>query len=325
MRRRNKNKRQVKIVIGIAICLLLVMTIGYAAFSTNITLTAKGNIKNLTSAEKLKTTVVTSGDGLYLDLYEENRYIFRGGNPNNYIKFNNELWRIVSIESDNAIKIVKSTTLGAYSYDERTSETSGPRYNDNNTFCKNLNPTDNTYWGCSIWSKVSGTITTGSYTGTVTEDATLNKHLNTTYYNSLNEDAKKNIIDYNFKVGFVGNNSLQIVNNYEKLLTWNGKIALINASDYLKASTHSECKEIKTTCGASSSACSDENYLFNNKNEWFLAPAHGYAGVNYSVYEGGGLCANGPSLEFHVFPTLFLKSDIKFTGEGTEENPYLIK
>ena len=40
--------------------------------------------------------VVTSGDGLYEDQYETGRYIYRGSEPNNYIQFNNELWRIVA-------------------------------------------------------------------------------------------------------------------------------------------------------------------------------------------------------------------------------------
>ena len=39
---------------------------------------------------------VTSGDGLYGDEYTSGRYVYRGTNPNNYIMFNNELWRIIS-------------------------------------------------------------------------------------------------------------------------------------------------------------------------------------------------------------------------------------
>ena len=43
-RRRNKQKR---IIIISSICLLFMITAGYAAFSTNLNITAKGNIKNL--------------------------------------------------------------------------------------------------------------------------------------------------------------------------------------------------------------------------------------------------------------------------------------
>ena len=39
---------------------------------------------------------VTSGDGIYKDEYESGRCVYRGENPNNYIRFNNEPWRIIA-------------------------------------------------------------------------------------------------------------------------------------------------------------------------------------------------------------------------------------
>ena len=51
--------------------------------------------------------IVTSGEGLYEDEYED-RYFYKGANPNNYIKFSNELWRIISLEGDGTIKIIRN-------------------------------------------------------------------------------------------------------------------------------------------------------------------------------------------------------------------------
>ena len=56
--RRNKQK---KIILITSITLLLFLTIGYAAFQTNLNITAKANIKTIDITDK----VVTSGDGLY--------------------------------------------------------------------------------------------------------------------------------------------------------------------------------------------------------------------------------------------------------------------
>ena len=55
------------------------------------------------------TDIVTSGDGLYADEYEEGKYTYKGRNVNNYVTFNNEKagWRIISINSDGTIKIMK--------------------------------------------------------------------------------------------------------------------------------------------------------------------------------------------------------------------------
>lgn len=56
--RRKKNKTQVTIVVCSAAVLLLIMTAGYAAFSTNITITAKGNLKDLkTEVDKNVPTI----------------------------------------------------------------------------------------------------------------------------------------------------------------------------------------------------------------------------------------------------------------------------
>ena len=63
-------------------------------------------------------------------MYEDNRYVYRRSNSDNYIKFNNELWKIVSIESDNTLKIMKNASIGKKPFVE-----SGHRNNSNNTYC----------------------------------------------------------------------------------------------------------------------------------------------------------------------------------------------
>lgn len=42
------------------------------------------------AADFLKSKVVTSGDGLYEDSTESGRYVFRGANPNNFIKLGDD-------------------------------------------------------------------------------------------------------------------------------------------------------------------------------------------------------------------------------------------
>ena len=61
-RKRKKQKRQIKIFIGLTICFLLIMTVGYAAFQTTLTLNAKGNIKDksriIQSSEPVQVTKI---------------------------------------------------------------------------------------------------------------------------------------------------------------------------------------------------------------------------------------------------------------------------
>ena len=59
-------------------------------------------------SEKLKDKIieeslVTDGSGLYK---MDNDYIFRGEYPNNYVKFNGEIWRIIKINDDGSIKLL---------------------------------------------------------------------------------------------------------------------------------------------------------------------------------------------------------------------------
>ena len=71
--------------------------------------------------DDLKTLAVTEGDGLYADEYESGRYIYKGANPNNYITFNNETWRILSVEADGKVKIVRDELLPSKAFDSTSS------------------------------------------------------------------------------------------------------------------------------------------------------------------------------------------------------------
>lgn len=57
--------------------------------------------------------VVTTGDGMYYD----NGCVYKGGNPDNYIELNGELWRIVSINPDATLNIIKQTSIGKMPFD----------------------------------------------------------------------------------------------------------------------------------------------------------------------------------------------------------------
>ena len=100
------------------------------------------------ASDTLKAKVVTSGDGLYVDKYNEERYVYKGGNPNNFIKFNDELWRIISVEKDGTLKIIRANPLD----NPTTKEGQSVTFNDRNsidygTYCSKSN------YGCNIWAK----------------------------------------------------------------------------------------------------------------------------------------------------------------------------
>ena len=73
------------------------------------------------TSDDLKALAVTEGDGLYADEYESGKYFYKGANPNNYITFNNETWRILSIDSSGRIKIVRDELLSDRAWDSTNS------------------------------------------------------------------------------------------------------------------------------------------------------------------------------------------------------------
>ena len=81
-----------------------------------------------TAAEMLKAKMVTSGDGLYTDSTEAGRYIYRGANPDNYIKLGDDMYRIIAVESDNTLKVIKNGSVG-----DREFDTQNARYSTTST------------------------------------------------------------------------------------------------------------------------------------------------------------------------------------------------
>lgn len=71
-----RRKKQNKKIIITSLSLLLFLCVGYAAFQTNLSIIAKGNIKQKKGYEILQELCNTeTGDGLYKDIYENNRCI----------------------------------------------------------------------------------------------------------------------------------------------------------------------------------------------------------------------------------------------------------
>ncbi|MBR1749168.1 MAG: hypothetical protein IJ743_05200 [Bacilli bacterium] len=121
-------------------------------------------------ADPTSTAVIDNGTDasgctktLAYDDFGNLRYV--GANPCNYVTFNGEEagWRIIGV-FDNQIKLIRSESIGAYSWDTSASSV-------------------NSGWGINQWGE------SGTYTG-----ADLMKLLNPGYDNNLAEDASGNTI-----------------------------------------------------------------------------------------------------------------------------------
>jgi len=360
-RRQLRKQRYVIVTLVIAITTLLL--VGYASFQTNISLNVTGNIKQKPfGIEKLKENVVTSGDGLYSDTYEKNRYIYRGGIVENYIMIDNELYRIISIEANNDLKILRNEVLSGIFFDPIFNQENRTAYNiyddANDDYCGHAYY-QNSYVGCNMWG--SYTTMKDSYGNSITEmafdiggswtdakfanknyrlpnsEAYANTYLNTVYYNNFSSKTQNEIISHDYYVGVLDstNNSIENDISQEKNNIWTGKIGLINATDYVKASTNPNCSGVKKYSYKSwGTGGTEECYGTKEQQNWMYSSAtvstlnpisRPWSGYVWSVYSDGSLYRMGGQEQGGgIRPVLFLSSQIKLTGYGTKNKPYKI-
>ena len=337
--RKRKRKKQRKIIILSVVSLLCIMTAGYAAFQTNLNITAKGNIREKPiSPKELKNNVVTSGDGLYNDSTADGRILYKGSNPNNYITLNDELYRIIGIDSDGTMKIIKNESINSMPWDEP-----GTRNNTTSTYCTNAS-----MYGCNIWVATSNLVNPVSnfvlyspnanpnidkitYSGTITNDASLNVYLNTIFYNSLGEDSKY-IISHNFNVGSPGDtNDTETIGadiKQEGLYKWNGKIGLMNVTDAIKSTTNTNCDSLNAAFKSNTTKiCNTNNWLWIKSGaEWTISPCIGSTrGYVFTVHSDGYIPNMLARSTNQVRPVFHLSPNIHLLGKGTEQKPYIIK
>ena len=143
--------------------------------------------------------IVTSGDGLYKDEYEDGKYTYKGANPNNYVTFNNETagWRIISINSDGTIKIMKDGNIGNIAWDTANSSNWAT-------------PTSlNTYLNGTYYSSLNSTAQSQITTGNFNIGEVNNRETNLSNIISSEQSSK-----------------------------WNGKVGLPTASEYIRSNSN---------------------------------------------------------------------------------------
>ena len=234
--------------------------------------------------------IVTSGDGLYEDEYEVGRFIFKGGNPNNYITFNNEKagWRIISVEPDKTIKIMKIASIENEFWD-----TSG----DNNW----ARPaTLNTY--------LNGTYYNGLNNAAKSQIVASN---------------------FSISAITVDNNNMSTQVSDENSILWKGKIALPTVSEYIRTNRDkSRCGTLSLINNYNNySSCLSTGWMDNNDNWWTLTPYYNGSNSTYSVISDGHVQDHGfvNYTTSGVCPALYLSSEVKITGgDGTQNNPYAL-
>lgn len=304
-----------------------------------------------TKTTLLETMLTNEGDLTDIEglQYDEStgRYYYQGSNINNYIEFNNELWRIVSVESDGKIKITKDGVLSSkemQALEEQTSfwqqyfsaaevetflsshtvpfDIAGRRPFDPNladSYCDASNS------GCNAFSKgtyhvVQKKELINQYTDL---DSLLKLYLETVYYPNIDASSRQYLSPYTLKAGSVSTSDKDIASviEYENLTTMTGNIGLLNISDYMLASTDSNCDN-----KFDNSSCGLNNYLGVEGEEFYLM--NGRSGDSERLYtittsrSTHKISYDVPTTAMSVRPVVALASGVFGSGLGTEADSY---
>ena len=278
-------------------------------------------------------------NGLKKDNTPDQNIRYYGSNPNNYVSFNNELWRIIGVFGNN-VKLVRSEKLGDLSWDSsEESINAGGGVNEWSQADLQVYLNKMYYGGTSV-TCYNGEDNTTTTCPTNTIDETSKSLID---YHTWNTGAPNSSTLYNsttksfdtveFYKAERGNETGKICssgNNCNDTVTrtteWEGYIALPYVTDWAYASSENDCN---TKIDKSSSyKCKNNNWMQRSTVAWYLSPrAHpDYAGV-VSLVSGDGLADSSDAANpLSAFPTIYLKSNILIeSGKGTSDNPYILK
>ena len=307
------------------------------------------------ATEYITNLLEYDGEGLKKDNTSDQNIRYYGADPNNYVSFNNELWRIIGVFGNN-VKLIRNEKLGNLSWDSSESSI-------------------NRGYGVNEWSQadLKNYLNTMYYEGTsVTCYNEKNNQTTTCPANKLDETSKSLIDNHTWNIGAIDKTDTTIVNpetfaintvsfykaergttngkicngrdacndTVTRTTEWTGYIGLPYPTDYAYASSESDCEtnmnagDIDFDNGIFNVTCKKNNWMHHGTTmeiedaTWFMSPvADPDFAANVWYVLGGGLtgdsCAAYP---FSAFPTIYLKSNIIIeSGKGTSSDPYILK
>ncbi len=240
--------------------------------------------KNL--KEVLLKNEVTSGNGLYKN---NNEYIFKGDKVNNYLIFDQILWRIIKINSDGTIRLIEA--------ERRTPIVWDNRYNTEIRSSTGINE----YSKNGINSRIK-------------------ENLDEIYNNEtvLSDKGKGYIKKTNLCIG--KRNVEDEINDgsIECSQTLNDQyLGLIQINEYIQASLDSNCKKINDL------SCGNYNYLADLPTTyWSITASNAKTNYVYQITKSvNETSANSTAMARLV---INISENTSVTGDGTENNPYAV-
>lgn len=229
-------------------------------------------------------------------------YYYRGAVNNNYVKFGNHLWRIVSINDNNTIKLVLDKNAGNTKYANYSStfDDAGFKFEyyykmvDNNITIH----LDNWYKNQILNTGLDKYVVTTNYCN----DASFLKEK--TVYNF---GAYSRVVVDNSPSLTCPDNTSGFGGNYAR------KIGLLTADEVAMA-------------GGYHNIANKSYYLYNGENFFTMSPSHKDNKMNIFIVNNNGALVTTPTNNTaSVRPVITIDGRVPISGNGTINNPYTIE
>ena len=279
-------------------------------------------------------------------------YRYIGADPNNYVRFNDELWRIIGVfdtddgtgKVEKRLKIIRNESIGDYSWDNKDTTTGAESVSGKNEWTDArlnylLNPghESETTGGSLYWNRGAGNCYKGLINATTACDFTTT---------GLTEKARAMIGNAKWYLGGSSTNEDVTAPMFytrergtsvysRRSTSWTGKVGLMYPSDYGYATSggtttnRASClaKEMYNWDDSSVSDCKNNDWMYNSsKSQWTITPRQDSAYDVFRVSNSGFVYNYIAYGSIGVRPVVHLNSAIKvITGSGTKESPYILE
>lgn len=235
----------------------------------------------------IKDNLTDKGVGLY---NVNGTYIMKGEVQNNYLSFNDKIFRIMRVNEDGTIRVIQNEEYKQATWDNR--------YNPD----EELNSGINEYMYNNINSRIKDTVEK--------------------YYNDESvwpKSSKAYISSQNLCIGKRSSDDTTKDGQTEcsKKLS-NQQFGLLSVYEYLQASLDKNCSYTE------SSSCSNYNWYTRLKDVWTLTASSESSDKVYRINQVAML-ASADSM-YGVNIVINLVGDVTYsTGDGSKDNPYILK
>ena len=285
------------------------------------------NYTDSTSKVNLATYITglagtTQGTGKVVN---EKGYRYEGKNPNNYIWFNNEYWRIIGVfdsashgvSGKNLVKIIRADVLDGLAWDKSNTNnwnTSSIKLLLNGAYYNAQDGTNSGYcYGYSTTATANCDYTKrgiqAGYRGMI---AGVTWHLGG--YSSASATSS----------AFYGYERGTTVYSGRPTST-TGYIGLMYPSDYGYSVLSSNCARTTNLGSYSSATCAGQSWLYGKGYEWTLTPGSSSSYNVFRLISNGNLVNYNADRGFGSRPVLYLDASVyKIDGDGSLNNPYIV-